>query len=80
MKSEHPGVVIESTHVWKATTLEIQCKDIPNANKMASTIQGKPIGWQSSATGQVHLECSLLGWIKTRNRQNSFIQRKNTTT
>ena len=80
VKSEHPGVVIESTHVWKTTTLEIQCKDIPNANKMASTIQGKPIGWQSSATGKVHLECSLLGWIKTRNRQNSFIQRKHTTT
>ena len=73
--AEHPGIVIECANVWKENTLEIQCKDIQGANKMANTIQSKPIVWESSDHGNVHLECSLLGWIKTRNRQNSFFSK-----
>ena len=73
--AEHPGIIIECANVWKENTLEIQCKDIQGANKMANTIQSKPIVWESSDNGNVHLECSLLGWIKTRNRQNSFFSK-----
>ena len=70
--SEHPGRVVECTQTWKENALEIQCKDIENANIMVNTIQSKPLDWENGEQRKVYIECSLLGMIKSKARQNSF--------
>ena len=63
---------MECTQIWKENALEIQCKDIENANIMVNTIQSKPLDWENGEQKKVYIECSLLGMMKSKVRQNSF--------